>query len=112
MRQDINVSTPDPDSDVNTNIRFNKHIRLRKEHFNLVTKMLGCTSEDDRAALIGMTGRQLYRARNGAVGPKFVASTLAALAEHRDMFAAAGVPITFEAIFEYAVPTAGTETAA
>ncbi len=62
--------------------------------------MLGITGMEEKAAFIGLTYRQLLRARQGdPVGQKFVNGTLAALAAHRERFAAAGVPITFEALF-------------
>jgi hypothetical protein len=70
--------------------------------------MLGHTNEIDRAAFIGLTYRQLRRARSGNVGPRFVAQTLHALEPHRSRFVETAVPITFEALFE----TASAERAA
>jgi hypothetical protein len=95
MRQETSVSDQAPV------VEAAASIRLRGEHFDFVTQMLGHVSEDEKAAFIGMTYRQLRRARKGeVVGERFVAGTLTALAGHRDQFAAAGVPITFESLFE------------
>lgn len=80
------------------------NIKLRVEHFDFVTGMLGRSDDTARAALIGMTYRQVRRARQGdVVGQKFVACTLRALRTHQEAFAAAGVPITFESLFQAVV---------
>jgi hypothetical protein len=83
-------------------------IRLRGDHFDLVTGMLGHTNETDRAAFINLSYRQLRRARLGNVGQHFVVQTLHALEPHRSLFVQKAVPITFEALFE----TASAERAA
>lgn len=75
-------------------------IRLRDEHFTLVTNILGHTTEESRAKFIGLDYKALLRARKGNVSHRFVASTLSALDGYADRFRSMSVPITFEALFD------------
>lgn len=81
-------------------------IRLRDEHFVLVTNILGHTTEDARARFIGLDYKALLRARKGNVSHRFVASTLAALTAHAGLFESMSVPITFEALFDTVIESA------
>lgn len=104
MRQDTSVSGTAQTTDAGA------RVALRVAHFDLVTTMLGLATDEARAALIGLTTRQISRARNGEpVGERFIAGTLEALRRHHDTFTAAGVPITFESLFETVASVPGSQ---
>lgn len=68
-------------------------IWLRWPRFVEATGLLGCTTDVARAELVGLSERQLSRARTWRVGEHAVAKVLLALRRK-------GLKVTFEELFE------------
>lgn len=84
-------------------------IRARMDRFDLMTRVLGCESDVDRAELIGVTDRTIRRARTNYVSGAFVAATLAGLRAHERDLAARNLRPTFDDLFEVLVVAAEDE---
>lgn len=76
------------------------YIRLRYEQFELMARVLGYTSDNARARLIGTSAKSIYRARKGQLGIDVVAHILASLIDRRDELATYNLTPTFDALFE------------
>lgn len=85
-------------------------VSLRNDAFDLRCNILGATTEEARASLVGVNYRTLHSARRGGVGEKFIALTLAAFERHATVFAEMNIPITFEDLFVTAAVPAGMPT--
>ena len=75
-------------------------ILLREEPFDLVTRVLGCKSEQARAQLLHVDPKTVYRARRGVVGEEFIAKTLTVMKANEGRLAAIGIEPIFESVFE------------
>lgn len=77
------------------------------KQFDVMTSALGCRSDEDRARLISVNVKTISRARQQPlVGGKFVANTLAALAEHRPELVAQNLHPSFDALFRVGLRSA------
>lgn len=80
-------------------------VRLRVEAFAAMWRVVGATTNDEIAAQMEMSSRQIRRVRNGEVpaGEVFIARTLASLRPHARQLRRAGVgEPTFDNLFEVA----------
>ena len=75
-------------------------VRLRHEPFALMTRVLGCENDTQRAALIGVRPRTIRRAKDGILGEVFMARTIIALRRHSAALAECGLTPTLDALFE------------
>lgn len=75
-------------------------ILLREETFDLVTRALGCKSEQARAQLLHVDPKTVYRARRGVIGEEFIAKTLTVMKANRGRLAEYGIEPTFESVFD------------
>jgi len=75
-------------------------IRVRRDRFDLMTRIVGATTPDARAELIGVHRRTLNRALKGRPGDKFMAQTVAALRRHSEALGACGLAPTLDELFE------------
>lgn len=82
-------------------------IKLRDDHFVLVTNFLGVTDDTKRARFCGLSLSSIYRARGGGdVSDIFIAATLAALEPHRERLAKHNIGADFDSLFELDVARA------
>jgi len=77
-------------------------IVLKGEAFDLMTFALGCATEGERARLLDVNPKTVYRARRGVIGEDFIAKTLSVMTANQHRLAKAGISPTFEAVFELA----------
>jgi hypothetical protein len=86
-------------------------LRLRLDHFDLVTRMIGYTTWQAKAEFIGVDPATLSRVRRdgGRVSERVVAAILAALDRHRGWFAEKNTSIAFEALFTIVTPVGAAE---
>lgn len=79
-------------------------IRLRVDggetRLDVITRIIGVTTDDARAKLIGVDPKTIRRVRQGVLGEVFIAATIAALRRHADRLAQFGVTAGFDDLFE------------
>ena len=75
-------------------------IFLKADHFALVAKLLGFTSDAALGRAFGMDPRTVSRAREGVIGERFIATVLHVFGEHKNELARYNVGVTFEDLFE------------
>lgn len=75
-------------------------IRIRKDRFDLMTRIAGAPTPAARAALIGVDRKTIRRALAGSVGEVFMANTVTALRRHSVTLAANGLAPTLDELFE------------
>lgn len=75
-------------------------IRLREEQFDAMTSLLGYGNDTTRAKLIGVWPKTVRRAREGIIGERFMAQTVAALGQHADRLAEYNLRPTLNDLFE------------
>jgi hypothetical protein len=63
-------------------------------------RVLGCDSDEDRARLISVSVKTIYRTRRGVLGHDFITQTLINLQGRRDELAACNLSPTFDELFE------------
>jgi hypothetical protein len=73
---------------------------LKNEHFALVSRVLGFSSDAALSRVIGMDRMTIGRARDGVIGERFIAAVLSAFGGHKEELAALGVGVSFEDLFE------------
>jgi hypothetical protein len=73
---------------------------LKSEHFALVARILGYTSDAALSRAIGVTDRTLRRVREGVIGEQFIAAVLRTFGEHSEELAQFGIEVKFEDLFE------------
>lgn len=73
---------------------------LRHDRFRLMTDLLGCNTDAERAELIDLSERQLSRSRHRRVGETFIANTLAGLGRHERVLRRHQLRPVFEELFE------------
>ncbi|NIL59714.1 hypothetical protein [Salinispora arenicola] len=79
------------------------HIRLRLDRFDLYTRIVGATSDQARARLLGLASRTITRLRRDQhAGEAVIAATLTALQHHSEMLSQLGLSVRFEDLFEVA----------
>jgi hypothetical protein len=72
--------------------------------FDLMTRILGCESDNARGALIRMDRKSVQRARQGVIGEIFIANALYWLGTKRDILAEFNLDPVFETVFEVVAP--------
>ena len=75
-------------------------IWLRLERFILMTELLGCKTDAERAELIDVSERHMSRARSRRVGETVIAKTLVGLGRHEGELRRHQLIPTFEELFE------------
>lgn len=75
-------------------------IRLKSDRFDLMTRIVGCESDEARARLLGVSVKTIWRARRGTLGVDFIAQTLFALGCHYGELAARNLLPCFDELFE------------
>lgn len=75
-------------------------IRLKTDRFDLITRVLGCDSDEARARLINVSAKTIYRAKRGSLGQELIAQTLITLGDRRDELAAYNLVPSFDELFE------------
>ena len=75
-------------------------IRLKTDRFDLITRVLGCDSDEARARLINVSAKTIYRAKRGTLGQELIAQTLITLGDRRDELAAYNLVPSFDELFE------------
>lgn len=75
-------------------------IRLRRDRFELMTRIVGATTWQARADLLDMDRKTLQRARQGVFGLAFMAQAVSALERHAELLATCGVTPTLNDLFE------------
>lgn len=76
-------------------------IRLRTEHFDLVTRILGFDNDTSRGHLIGMHAVSVTRVRRGGpLGTAFIANSLVALGRYAAELAKFNLTARFDDLFE------------
>lgn len=76
-------------------------IRLKTEHFDLVTRVLGFDNDTARAYLIGMHPVTVGRVKRGAVaGVAFIANTIHALRRYAEELAKFNLTANLDDLFE------------
>lgn len=90
------------DTDVPTRRDTPATIRLRLDKFELMTRIVGAATPTERADLIGVDRKTIYRVLDGAtsVGEVFMAQTVSALRRHSETLAACGLTPTLDELFE------------
>jgi len=83
-------------------------IRARMDAFDLMTRVLGCESDVDRAELLNLTTKMIQRARKGYVGSRFVARTLTGLRAFERELIKRNLRPTWDALFEAVVVPVGS----
>ncbi|WP_223874050.1 hypothetical protein [Salinispora vitiensis] len=79
------------------------HVRLRLDRFDLYTRIVGATSDQARARLLGIASRTITRLRRDQhAGEAVIAATLAALQHHSEALGQLGLSVSFEDLFEVA----------
>lgn len=79
------------------------HVRLRLDRFDLYTRIVGATSDQARARLLGIASRTITRLRRDQhAGEAVIAATLAALQQHSEVLGQLGLLVRFEDLFEVA----------
>ena len=74
-------------------------IHLRTDRFDIMTRILGCDTDEARARLIGVTARTLYRARRGNLGHDLIAQTLITLRDKQEELANYNLHPSFDDLF-------------
>ena len=85
-------------------------IRLKADRFDLITRVLGCDSDEARARLINVSPKTIYRARRGSLGQELIAQTLITLRDRRDELAAYNLIPSFDELFEVVEVSAATQS--
>jgi len=73
---------------------------LKTEHFSLVAKLLGHTSDAALSRAIGMDRNTISRAREGVIGERFIAAVLKAFGDRGEELTKYGVGVSFDDLFE------------
>jgi hypothetical protein len=75
-------------------------VRLRKDRFELMTRVVGAATSNSRADLLGVDRKTIYRAMQGVFGLGFMARTVSALGRHSELLAECGMTPTLDELFE------------
>ena len=76
------------------------YIRLKADRFDLMTRVVGCESEEARAFLLGVDPKTVARARRRPADVNFIAQTLYALGCRRDELAVHNLVPRFDELFD------------
>ena len=83
-------------------------IRADMDRIDLMTRVLGVTSDAARAELFGVSEKTVQRARAGTpVGSRFMAAVVTALREHERELAKYSLRPTLDTLFEVRVVAVG-----
>jgi hypothetical protein len=89
------------DTDVPHSGDVHATVRLRKDRWELMTRIVGAATPNSRADLLGVDRKTIYRATmQGVFGLAFMARTVSALSRHSDLLAECGMTPTLDELFE------------
>jgi len=76
-------------------------ISLRMERYLLMTRVIGATTPGERAELIGVDRKTIFRAeQRGQFGRDFMAAAVAAFRQHTELLQSCGLSPTLDELFE------------